>query len=109
VSDVSPQLESACNYDLRNPRAVSASCTAAKSREKCGLCFPDGTIPEDVDEVLVGHYKTKVHLTDDHEADSEGNVPDEPVNGSNGLAAKIGSEDFGPEDIEELASRGGDA
>ena len=105
---MSDELESACYVDLRNPRHVPASGTTAESREKCGLCFPNGTIPDDVDEVLVGHYKSKVHLTDEHEADTEITTPDNPACRSNGLAAKLGSEDFGPDDIEDLASRGGD-
>jgi len=109
VSD--DQLASACYVDLRNPRTVSLSAIDTENRDKCGLCFPDGTIPDDVDELLVGHYKSKIHLTadDDHELDNQVTTPDDPVCAADGLAEKLGSEDFGPEDLEELASRGGDA
>jgi len=109
VSD--DHLASACYVDLRNPRTVSVSAIDPENRDKCGLCFPDGTIPDEVDEVLVGHYKSKIHHTadDDHELDDQVTTPDDPVCAAEGLAAKLGAEDFGPEDLEELASRGGDA
>ena len=104
------KLASACYVDPRNPRTVSVSAIDPANRDKCDLCFPDGTIPDDIDEVLVGHYKSKIHLTDDdHEVDNQATTPNDPVCAADGLAAKIGAEDFGPEDLEELASRGGDA
>ncbi|WP_415381449.1 hypothetical protein [Halosimplex sp. TS25] len=104
-SEVGP----ACYTDVRNARPVPSDGTTAESRERCGVCFPDGTIPDDVDEVVVGRYSSSVHLTDDHEVDcSQTTKPDNPACADSGLAAKIGAEDFGPDDIEDLA-RGGDA
>ncbi|QLH83203.1 hypothetical protein [Halosimplex pelagicum] len=104
------EVDSACYTDVRNARPVPAAGSTAESRQRCGVCFPDGTIPDHVDEVVVGRYTSKVHLTDDHEVDcSKSTEPDNPSNRTNGLAAKIGSEDFGPDDLEELGAQGGDA
>ncbi|ELZ23472.1 hypothetical protein C475_14403 [Halosimplex carlsbadense 2-9-1] len=104
------EVDPACYADVQYARGVSSQDTVAKSREKCGICFPDGTIPDHVDEVVVGRYTSSVHLTDDHEVDcSKSNVPDNPSCADQGLAAKIGAEDFGPDDLEELGARGGDA
>jgi|GEM_PF-3811696 len=104
------EVDPACYADVQYARAVSSRDSVAQSREKCGICFPDGTIPDEIDEVVVGRYTSKVHLTDDHEVDCTGTTePDNPSCRSNGLAAKIGDEDFGPDDLEELGTRGGDA
>ena len=104
-------VDTACYLDVRNARTVDADSTAVENREKCGICFPEGTIPDHVDEVVAGRYTSKVHLSDDHVVDSDEKptLPDEPSCGADGLAAKIGSKDFGPEDLDELASTGGDA
>ena len=103
-------VDSACYIDVRNTRTVPVDRPTAQARERCGVCFPDGTIPDDIDEVVVGRYASKVHLSDDYEVDcSNSTKPDNPSCRTDGLAAKIGSEDFGPDDLEELEARGGDA
>ncbi|WP_436924939.1 hypothetical protein [Halosimplex amylolyticum] len=104
MKDVDP----ACYVDVRNARRVDSDGPVAESRGKCGVCFDDGEIPEDVDEVVVGKHTSKAHLPDGYEVSSEATIPDNPSCHTDGLAAKIGAEDFGPDDIEDLA-RGGDA
>lgn len=107
---MSHEVDAACYADVRSTRTVPSDGSTARSREKCGVCFPEGTIPDYVNEVVVGKYTAKVHLSDDHEVDyAKTACPDDPVCADEGLAAKIGAEDFGPDDLEELETRGGDA
>ena len=105
---MSGDVESACYLDLRSARQVDADSPVSQDREKCGLCFDDGAIPDDVDKVVVGKHTSKVHLPNGHEVDYNATNPDNPSCRTDGLAAKIGAEDFGPDDLEDLA-RGGDA
>lgn len=103
-------VEPGCYTEVRNARTVDADSSAAQSREKCGICFTDGEIPDSVDEVVVGRHTAKVHLTEEYEPDYEATLtPDNPSCSTEGLAAKIGAEDFGPEDLEEFPTSGGDA
>jgi len=104
---MSDRPETACYVDLRNPRILTATSTLVQSKEKCGLCFSEGEIPVDVEEVLVGNQQSKVHLTDDYEADTAITTPDNPGCQADALATKIGSKSFGPDDLDELASPGG--
>lgn len=108
MSSTSDEVESACYLDVRNAREVDSESTTAESREKCGICFDDGSIAADVDEVVVGRYSSKVHLPDGYEVNTDATTPENPSCRTEGLAAKLGAEDFGPDDIEDLA-RGGDA
>lgn len=101
-------LEVACPNDVRGAREVDADGSTAQGRETCGYCFENGVIPHDVDQVVVGRYTSKVHLSDDHDVSGDAAKPDNPSCQADGLAAVIGAEDFGPEDVPAL-SEGGDA
>ncbi|QLH83381.1 hypothetical protein [Halosimplex pelagicum] len=101
-------VDNACYLDLRSARKVDSDSPVANNRDKCGLCFDDGEIPDDVDEVVVGKCSRRVHLPEGHEVDYGATTPENPSGRTSGLAAKIGAEDFGPDDLEDLA-RGGDA
>jgi len=102
----------ACPATPRDPDSYDTDSPTVERRDLCDQCFPDG-IPDHISEVVVGErYTSSVHLPDELADRVEHNpavtAPDEYRHNANGIAAKIGAEDFGPEDI-GLDPSGGDA
>jgi len=104
---VTDDVEPACYYSLQNAWTVEIGNSSAENREKCEVCFPNGEVLDGVDELVVSRYSSKVHLPDEYDVDYNTATPDEPCTRTEGLAAKLGADDYGPEDV-GLSTNGGD-
>ena len=109
-------MDSACKgtRKIKSARFTSAKSQTVEKRDFCSACLPDG-IPDSVQFLLTGDHSTSIHLRKAHEhlADESVYRPDEEDQRchTNGLAAKLGSEDFGPDDLglgDGASATGGD-